>query len=607
VPTVIKYENWDGVTAPAIPFGWSVSTPIVTTASPGGGIGPISSPNVLACPSQLSATNWAAVWGTVDGAGGNVLVQASFNAASVPSQQGWGVFARASASTLGPGTDYYWALLSTYQQKLYLYSAPAGILSSIGTVYPIVFSSGEWYTVSLTCNVSTISVTVTRAADGYYLTGSGSWQSAQTTAISATNGAITGSGYAGLTLQSEGADSYSDDWYLYNLAGSPPPPPQAPPVRALPIVQRARGRGQVIQPWSARFGTPILPPASGLRSGIVSRDVSRRIASTNRGRVWLSVPPPVGVPTPIPFAFWRTIQCLDQSELRRHLAPGRASTPQSFARLAPPPQIPFVFWQTVKRIDQSELRRRTAPGRVWYPNPTVVPGGQVYEGFTQQYITSVNAPVQYGTEVFLSWTSDIPAASDLVYQVYENDVLVWHGTSTYCTLPLPAYTVRFDIGTVGFTQQGVSFASLLPPAPRLQAELTWLGGTFEAPDIAGFHIYGEVSPGGGINYTSVLATIPAYTAGIVTDGFGEGGFGEGGFGESAGSYSWISNPLHTGDWTFGVVPFDTNGNEGTGATTIVPITAPPGEPIPFPDRSRLHYAYDNVTYEAVLSWNASPG
>jgi len=72
VPTVIKYENWDGVTAPAIPFGWSVSTPIVTTASPGGGIGPISSPNVLACPSQLSATNWAAVWGTVDGAGGNV-------------------------------------------------------------------------------------------------------------------------------------------------------------------------------------------------------------------------------------------------------------------------------------------------------------------------------------------------------------------------------------------------------------------------------------------------------------------------------------------------------------------------------------------------------
>ena len=84
-------------------------------------------------------------------------------------------------------------------------------------------------------------------------------------------------------------------------------------------------------------------------------------------------------------------------------------------------------------------------------------------------------------------------------------MLVWHGSSPYCTLPLPSYTVRFDIGTVGFTQQTVNFSALLPPAPQLQAYLTWNGGTFEGSDIAGFHVYGENSPGAGIDFTSIVA------------------------------------------------------------------------------------------------------
>jgi len=195
-----------------------------------------------------------------------------------------------------------------------------------------------------------------------------------------------------------------------------------------------------------------------------------------------------------------------------------------------------------------------------------------------------------------------------VYQIYLQGALAWTGTSPYCTLPLPAAgPVAIDIGTVGFTQQHVSFASLLPPAPQTQAYLSWLGGTFEGADISGFHVYGENSPGAGIDYSSVLATISAYTAGVITDGFGYGGWGDGGFGESAGSYSWVSDALSSGTWHFAVVPFDSSGNEGTGATTAVTITSPPQEPAPFIDRSRLHYLWNPALYEIMLNWNASPG
>ena len=85
--------------------------------------------------------------------------------------------------------------------------------------------------------------------------------------------------------------------------------------------------------------------------------------------------------------------------------------------------------------------------------------------------------------------------------------------------------------------------------------------------------------------------MPAYTAGVITDGFGYGGFGDGGFGEAAGSYSWTSGALTSGVWNFAVVPFDTAGNEGTGATTTrYDNRGRRASPGPIPDRSRLHYA-----------------
>jgi len=228
------------------------------------------------------------------------------------------------------------------------------------------------------------------------------------------------------------------------------------------------------------------------------------------------------------------------------------------------------------------------------------------QGFSQASILSVSPPVQYGTEILLSWTSNAPAG--LVFQVYLDLQLVWTGSGTTAPIPLPYVAVsRIDIGTVGLANRYVSYASSLPGAPERVAELSWLGGSYEGSDIAGFHVYGEHSPGSGIDYTTILGTVPAYTAGMITDGFGYGGFGQGGFGESAGSYSWTSGTLTSGTWQWGVKPYDQAGNEGTAQTTAVGITAPPLPPAPFPDRTRLHYTYSQPTKKATLTWNASPG
>jgi hypothetical protein len=225
-------------------------------------------------------------------------------------------------------------------------------------------------------------------------------------------------------------------------------------------------------------------------------------------------------------------------------------------------------------------------------------------GFYLGYITSINAPVYKGGQVYVSWKSSAPAG--VWYQIYVGGVLAWFGQTLWTWLPIPPAVERVYIGTVLDGQEQVDFSASLPAAPKTRAELDWIGGTYEGADLAGFHVYGEPSPGAGINYGTPLATITAYPAGVFLDGFGMGGFGLGGFGAAAGSYTWTSLALQSGTWHFAVKPFDEAGNEGTVATTAVTINVPPLPPAPYPDRLRLHYTFNHVTEKATLTWNASP-
>jgi len=240
--------------------------------------------------------------------------------------------------------------------------------------------------------------------------------------------------------------------------------------------------------------------------------------------------------------------------------------------------------------------------------------------FTTAYIESVSPPQWTGADMLLSWVADPPPG--YVYQVYLNESLAWHGSTTYCHLPWPSGYITVAIGNVLAAEATTDFSADLAAVPQRRAELEWLGGTFLDPtlqgDIAGFHVYGEATPGGGIDYGTFLADIPAYVGQAQIDGWGYGGFGLGGFGLAAGSYSWTSNALTSGTWTFAVKSYSLAGNESTPQTCAVVINVPPLPPAPYSGTLvRLHYsllAYGQPGYgaggfgepEVLLQWNASP-
>jgi len=216
----IKFENFDGVTAPALPGGWTFGASLVTSASPTGGISPISGSNVLALLAPGNNTHEFGVWGTPDSNSGNVVVSGHFNAAATTANQTFGVIARASATSVGSASGtYYWAQLSPNGLICRLYSVVAGSQTAIQSVTLSSLAEPAWYFIRLSCNGSALTVEVQRESDGHWLNSGGSFQSAAAVAISATDSSVTGAGYAGLTLQSRSDNAYADDWTFDNYSG----------------------------------------------------------------------------------------------------------------------------------------------------------------------------------------------------------------------------------------------------------------------------------------------------------------------------------------------------------------------------------------------------
>lgn len=229
--------------------------------------------------------------------------------------------------------------------------------------------------------------------------------------------------------------------------------------------------------------------------------------------------------------------------------------------------------------------------------------------FDQTTIAEVQPPIYSQGQVWLSWTGTAPAGS--YYQVYLGRKLAWSGTETHVGIVAPNGRQRVDVGSVDATEKDTDFSSGLPSTPQDRARLAWQGGTYldasGDDDILGFRIYGEATPGGGINLATPLATVPAYPGGIITDGYGLGGFGSGGFGRAANAYTWESAPLRSGTWNYSVKSYDAAGNEGTAAAGSVAISVPPQPPARNAAGSRLTYTYDAMTQQVTLSWLASPG
>lgn len=230
--------------------------------------------------------------------------------------------------------------------------------------------------------------------------------------------------------------------------------------------------------------------------------------------------------------------------------------------------------------------------------------------FDDSTITAFDAWEENG-DLVVTWQSSLPAGT--TFQVYLDRRLAWHGTDRVADLPLPGDDLKADIaiGAVAAGEALTDFSASLPAPPGTgdQVTLKWTGGTYEddEDDLAGFHVYQSPTPGAAIDYVAPVATIAAYPAGVIEDGFGIGGFGDGGFGRSASYYSWQSGHLANGVWQFGVRPFDAAGNEGTASTFTATIAAAPGPPAANAAGLRLTYSYNPATRVATLNWLASPG
>ena len=187
-----------------------------TTATFLGGVTPTSSPNALKVGAQGGGTPLKyATWGTADTNGGDVSVQASFNASASTDQLIYALFARCnvSAAVLSTSTFYTWEMdLSNLNSKLIKTSS--GVLSTLATVSSISLSALIWYTATLSLVGSQIAVSVQRSSDSKWLTSSGTWQTAAANVHSLTDSSITGSGYAGLAMSARSDTAYSDDWSL---------------------------------------------------------------------------------------------------------------------------------------------------------------------------------------------------------------------------------------------------------------------------------------------------------------------------------------------------------------------------------------------------------
>jgi hypothetical protein len=252
---------------------------------------------------------------------------------------------------------------------------------------------------------------------------------------------------------------------------------------------------------------------------------------------------------------------------------------------------------------------RPRPGKVsyhpWVPQAAPLVNYVAPPGFSQALITEVFPPKIRGSQVYLKWTSS--AVTGSFFQVYIDQALAWFGQRRCVRLPIPSGLRRIDIGTVGAGGEQTSWNSSLPAAPARRATLSWTGGTYLDPNLAGYAVYGSDVPNGPIDYTTPLAKITAYPAGIITDGYGMGSYGSGGYGSGSQSWSWTSDPLPSGTWSFAVQPYNAAGNYGSPQLTSVVIQVPPDPPAPYANATRLAYSYAGGTRQATITWLASPG
>lgn len=199
-PSALIYsQNFDGVTAPALPSGWTFTpaspAKITTTAWSSSGA------NALSMPIDQAAADYA-VYNLADTNNGDVIVSTMIQFNSLTGFNKGGVFARGGGSTSTISTSYQLIAErsgTSPNPGLYLYVGNPNSPTQIANITSgSIFTNGVPYYLELKCLGASISGRVRRGTDGYWLNSSGTWTATESTAFSVTDSTLSSAGYFGL-------------------------------------------------------------------------------------------------------------------------------------------------------------------------------------------------------------------------------------------------------------------------------------------------------------------------------------------------------------------------------------------------------------------------
>jgi hypothetical protein len=230
---LVHYESWDGVTAPAVPGGWTAGTGWATSTV-AYSFTPTSSPNMAAFTPSSNGTYYL-TYGTTDGNSGNCVVQANVGSfGTIGNNVRLGVTARGSSATPGGSATMYTGWIDYGIGAAGISKIVSGTETAIATTNTTSLTA-NWFTLFFQLNGASLELIVIRLSDSYEMNGSGVFVPTSATAASVSDGTISGAGYAGLyaVQSSSGFHSVADDWYLYGLG--PVVPPTKPLIVNVPF------------------------------------------------------------------------------------------------------------------------------------------------------------------------------------------------------------------------------------------------------------------------------------------------------------------------------------------------------------------------------------
>jgi hypothetical protein len=227
VSGLIFSENWDGVTAPALPANWTASATGITSTTN-------STSGVNSFEAQIISTAYTtATFNTVDPNNGDVVVETKVlfsGTANVP--QLAGVLARGTGitygnTTTGHGNSYHGGIF--YQgapHAVQIQKSIGGTLTVLATLATTAFQQNVWYRIFLKCVGTSLSLKVRQENNGAWLNASGVFVFTEQACLSVTDSAVTGAGLTGTWTYTNGAGAgiiYLDDFAVYNATATQAP------------------------------------------------------------------------------------------------------------------------------------------------------------------------------------------------------------------------------------------------------------------------------------------------------------------------------------------------------------------------------------------------